>query len=415
MRTCDDCIREREGFDRENREYHECDRCKQAKAQVNTTWRNYQEAERAIASLPAEINALGAEIADQQAKLQREVDKENGLRADKDTAWNTYEPKKAKCDKECNECKVTRGPFKTAIDNLKSTDARIENLNSLIPQERTRIDNERNLLAQDEAQEKGLRTAKADADDALAPVEVRCAEDLQQQYDDKKSLWMRTNISTLYDKSCEKACMQASKGCGVIEGLVQGEVWKQQEVASSPGIDIKCSPPFESFISKPVKWGAPQESEDAACDRLFEKQRPARANQVLMKGWLVKRGGMFRRWKKRYFVLESGDQVRSAILRYWADMPGPHKDAERVDKPVVLWDAASVKPEPGTKYGWKDGTACFFLQHFYRDFRLCVRGEPNNVALRDQWVNHLKNSIKFPSVAPPKEKNVFKRIFKWWR
>merc|ERR1740121_222188 len=106
-------------------------------------------------------------------------------------------------------------------------------------------------------------------------------------------------------------------------------------------------------------------------------------------------------WTRRYFVLESGDQVRSGILRYWLSDPNLDRQAEeRFDKSVVLWDAKYTQAKPGAYYD-KNDCQCFKLKHFYRTYRFCIQASDvqggDNVAERDDWMNKVQREIRFPS------------------
>jgi len=123
----------------------------------------------------------------------------------------------------------------------------------------------------------------------------------------------------------------------------------------------------------------------------------------LKHGWLLKKGRSFwSKWEKRYFVLESGDAVRSAVLRYFTrnptDLPfSQWKSIEREDKSIILWDAKNTKAKAGFHYLFTDGTECFKIYHFYRDFRFCVPGSNDASEDRDEWMNLVQDAIKFPS------------------
>lgn len=155
----------------------------------------------------------------------------------------------------------------------------------------------------------------------------------------------------------------------------------------------------------PFTYGA-SEGQGDQCSRIFSHQRPRFAQSILKHGWLLKKGrSWWSGWEKRYFVLESGDAVRSAVLRYFDQDPStmPHdqwNQIQREDKAIILWDAKSTKLKTGLHYLFTDGSACFKLYHFYRDYRFCVSGKdyPETAsAERDEWMSLVTSAIRFPS------------------
>jgi len=203
-----------------------------------------------------------------------------------------------------------------------------------------------------------------------------------------------------YDRSCEKECtMLAAKsnGCAVVEGF-------SHDIGFGVGgVEVACNPPEASWI---MSTPGAAEQEDAQCKRIVSGpsgQKPSFAQSILKAGWLLKRGRNGG-WDRRFFVLESGDQVRSAILRYFdAD---PYKNAtyavwdkiKHDGKDIILWDAETVKTKIAAGYGFYDGTSCFKIYHFYRDYRFCIEGtDPAGATkARDEWVKLIKQSITFP-------------------
>merc|ERR1719171_1642451 len=192
-----------------------------------------------------------------------------------------------------------------------------------------------------------------------------------------------------YDRSCEKACIEQQHvhaGCGVIEGS------QPNDLPSLGGVAVTCSPPSASWLLGHVK-----ETKGDQCARITAWQ-PAHgqyAQQVIKAGWLWKKGnGWFSGWDKRYFVLESGDSVRSALMRYFDDVPKSAVAKEKADKDIILWDAKGVRPDKTPGKFSDTGAACFVIEHFYRDYHLCV--VPADSALgvdadREEWMNLIRS------------------------
>lgn len=65
-----------------------------------------------------------------------------------------------------------------------------------------------------------------------------------------------------------------------------------------------------------------------------------------------------------------------------------------------MWDAKDVKAKAGSRYGWRDGTECFKVYHWYRDYRLCAeRAEDpakDEIEGEQGWVTLIKKEIRFP-------------------
>merc|ERR1719215_352185 len=110
-----------------------------------------------------------------------------------------------------------------------------------------------------------------------------------------------------------------------------------------------------------------------------------------------------------FFVLESGNGVRSANLRYYGGDPADGA-AEHTNKGIIMWDAAEVT---GTETSHEQ--ACFELKHHYRGrtqswlwrgttYTICITREEypqgNINELRDEWVNNLQQTLVWhPRVA----------------
>jgi hypothetical protein len=175
-----------------------------------------------------------------------------------------------------------------------------------------------------------------------------------------------------YNHSCERACIEQSQGCGVIEATRPGE-------GGLDGMELACKPPQPSWIMRPYP-GVEGDSADSQCERIKAHQSVKYALRILKSGYLEKKGRNGN-WELRYFVLESGDAVRSAVLRYWDSNPAnddlfaESKAAkESESKLIILQDAVSVKTL---------GYNCFVLSHFYRDYKLC---EPKQIKDRNKQI-----------------------------
>jgi hypothetical protein len=253
-----------------------------------------------------------------------------------------------------------------------------------------------------QSKEIALRADKNDADAAWLPNQASCRA-TYQEYENAKTAHVRSCAPKYYDHSCEKACVEAQGsiefGCGVVEGAAPADI------VSAGGVVANCDPPQPSWVLGPFTYGG-SEDQTAQCTRIFAHQRPQKAQHILKHGWLLKKGrNGWDNWDRRYFVLESGDQVRSAVLRYFDKDPSKTprsewSEIEREDKAIILWDAKSTKVKEGTNYGFTDGSACFKLYHFYRDFRLCVPGvdyKSSASAERDEWMTLVQGLIRFPS------------------
>jgi len=100
-------------------------------------------------------------------------------------------------------------------------------------------------------------------------------------------------------------------------------------------------------------------------------------------------------------VLESGNGVRSAVLRYFRD-EALHGGTEHTNKALIMWDAEEVSVAETS-----DNRACFEIIHHYRGrvdswesnttYTLCATREeyPEDSLpeLRDQWVSTLQNLL----------------------
>lgn len=300
---------------------------------------------------------------------------------------------------ECNECKNAKSNFRRALNEMKSLEREITSLHRRHASLNDELRTSKIELQTLRTEEPLLRTRLQEEESKWLPNEQRCRA-LYNQYKEEHHAWMRVEVPTFYNVSCEKACLESSlkdAGCGVMEGVMRGEIWTRGDADANAGLEVLCAPPSASFVMTPVKYGAKAETEQQMCTRIFENagQRPRRPQQIVKKSLLWKRERLWRRWRTRYFVLESGDNVRSAIIRYWDKDPSEPGAKERGTKAITLWDARGVKSESGRGYWWRGGEECFRLQHFYRDYVLCTTHNHN--AERNQWVELIRPEIRFPS------------------
>jgi len=200
-----------------------------------------------------------------------------------------------------------------------------------------------------------------------------------------RPLRMQMCIPTYYGVSCEKKCLEIQmlrgEGCGIMEGAAP------LDPTSRGGVRAVCRPPVASWIKGPTSWEADEESGFQQCRRIYlDGQQVGRhAQRILVRGMLAKKSRWWQ-WQDRYFILEAGDQVRSAVMRYWYKNPEEdRREPERWEKAIEVWDAKRVE---------KSGNTCIKLVHFYRTFELCVKD--NNSGTRDTWFRHLQDSIKYP-------------------
>lgn len=233
------------------------------------------------------------------------------------------------------------------------------------------------------------------------PMEVRCEEAVEQYLLSLRSA-MKTCVPDYYDSSCEKECIEiqetrpGGEGCGVVEGNMPNDI------TGRGGPAVNCVPPAMSFVKSAYTYGPdpPTESALQQCGRIFSKQQPLYAQKILKHGYLMKRGRNWK-WRKHYFVLESGDHMRTGVLRYWqgdVDPSGDRGAVEQFHKSTLLWDAERVISQEGSHYRWKDGSACFSIVHFYRWIRLCVPGvyeDSEKASLeRDDWVKKVESQLE---------------------
>jgi len=149
--------------------------------------------------------------------------------------------------------------------------------------------------------------------------------------------------------------------------------------------------------------GSFEPDKDEQCGRINAEQLVRATTPVMMSGWLQKECSRFcfGGERRRFFVLESGNGVRSATLRYYRADPAVG-GTEHTNKAIIMWDAVDVSAGETSS-----ARSCFEIGHHYRGrvqswvsdttYKLCVTGEENpegnHQELRDQWVSTLQNLL----------------------
>lgn len=285
----------------------------------------------------------------------------------------------------CERCKAKVMPLSTAVSTVRISEAFVNEVEGALGTHRGELDAAREALERARTEHTGLASSKASLDAEWGPQSSRCSS-TEQQYRDGRAQAVVQCAPRFYEHSCERACLelQAQRGCGVAEGSRPGDP------SGAGGIEVECAPPQPSWIFAPNGYGQP-EALDGQCRRILATQSAQYAQQTLKAGLLWK-AGRTGGWEKRYFLLESGDMVRSAVLRYWAD------GREQWKKGLILHDATSVEAKSGSYYRFRNGEECFQLSHFYRSFSFCVpTGEGAAAAApateRDEWVSLLAGVV----------------------
>jgi len=287
----------------------------------------------------------------------------------------------------CNGCSQVFDGISVVVDKAKQMDKKLKQAQQRLGElEKEKQDKQKEL--EDKTQKApDLQSAQEAMEGEWDPQKDGCLSNIDK-YDTGLAGAVNKCAPTYHDKSCELSCLkkQTSDGCGVVEGLHEGEI------AGAAGVELQCMAPQPSWIMTPFTYGAKISDQ---CKYIKEHQKVEYAQKVLKQGWLWKKGRLTGGWKKRYFVLESGDEVRSAVLRYWTE--DPSESEERGHKGIFLKDAKDIKEKDERKwqYNFKDGEKCFKLYHFYRDFRLCVAiGEGTDARTeREQWMKLIKENI----------------------
>lgn len=274
----------------------------------------------------------------------------------------------------------------------------LENTNRQIDARITQVQQDIDRLVADKVVLlEAVETSRKRLADVDARMPVSC-EATEEEYKTQLSNKMQSDVPKFYVHSCEKACMDfvSHEGCGVVEGntIPQGG-----DVTNTGQARALCEPPSLSWVRAPFNYinvtdDLRKSLINQQCQTLFNTQQPIRAQAIKKSGWLLKRERLWRRWRERFFVLEGGDEGRSGVMRYWRDIA----QDERYNQGIILWDAKGTKLKPGSRYGWRDGTSCFKLYHFYRDYRFCVPPKEGQNAEEEakSWQELIQNEIRFP-------------------
>jgi len=262
------------------------------------------------------------------------------------------------------------------------------------------LEKETEKLAEEAATLAPLTAKKEAVEEEWSPKRVSCGK-IFTKYEEGLSSHTLTCKPRHYPASCEKECTETlarQNGCGVVEG------YSPDMGFAVGGVEVRCKPPAASWI---MSQPGSVESEEQQCKRLTARQTPVHAQRIVKKGWLLKRGRDFG-WDRRFLVLESGDAVRSAVLRYFSADPEVNstyqewKEIQRGEKGIILWDAMKVKAKDAKDYAFEDGSQCFKIYHFYRSYRFCVESDGMDgraaAAMRDQWVRVIGDTITFPTL-----------------
>eukprot|EP00929_Paragymnodinium_shiwhaense_P007865 TRINITY_DN111784_c0_g1_i1.p1 TRINITY_DN111784_c0_g1~~TRINITY_DN111784_c0_g1_i1.p1 ORF type:complete len:361 (-),score=37.87 TRINITY_DN111784_c0_g1_i1:67-1149(-) len=223
----------------------------------------------------------------------------------------------------------------------------------------------------------------------------RLAEQLHTEYQKSIRKYVANCVPSLWQESCEKACIEAmDAGCGVVEAGAPGNVFAQE----FGHLAVQCKPPVPPWIMS--AYAQHKETEQEQCARIRRHQQPAYAIRYLRSMVLKKKSryyGLYRiahlggGWKTRHFVLESGNAVRSGVLRYFLTN-GRGSFSERVNKTIILRDVEAVeKVQEAEIYG-----KCFKLKHIKREYELCVTRYQRRISPsgeRDGWIDALNSQI----------------------
>jgi len=210
-----------------------------------------------------------------------------------------------------------------------------------------------------------------------------------------------------YDQSCEKACVEIQRsgehGCGVFEGSQYGDTFERG------GVEVTCSPPSPSWIKSPSNYGGSAQVNSAEqCGRINAEQHARATTSPMLSAWLTRPGTSW--WngdKRRFYVLESGNGVRTSVLR---SFDGALPDGtEETNLSINMWDAEEVTATETTRE-----RACFEIKHRYdgRDNSWQRRGTTETICAtrddshgdmartRDLWVSTLQGLLVWrPRVA----------------
>jgi len=292
----------------------------------------------------------------------------------------------------CERCTGQMDTLVRAIRDHDNAQSHLTNWQERVTQHRQELTNHRQTLAQSHQQYPARLQQKAQQESEWFPQQQRC----QQLYDSvfsARSSNMMTCAPSHYEHSCEKACVEIQRngehGCGVVEGSQYGDDFQRG------GIAVTCAPPRPSWIKSPNNYGGSAEvNSGEQCGRINAEQSVRMTTPVLKSSFLTTPGrGWIGRDSTQFYVLESGNGVRSANLRVF---DGALPDGtEGTNDGIIMWDAEEVTATETTRE-----RACFEIKHRY-DGRttsweragmtktLCVTSG-NKARERDEWVSVLQ-------------------------
>lgn len=275
--------------------------------------------------------------------------------------------------------------LESAIPERDSSRSEVESLEGRIQQHTQDMTSHRQTLERSYQNLPQVRESLGATEAEWLPQQAHC-QVVHTSLADARNAHAMVCPRGFYDQSCEKACIEIQRtgehGCGVVEGSQNGDA------LGRGGINVTCSPPATSWIMDP-SGGA---HSDEQCERINAEQSARMTTPIMMSGWLRRDD------RRRFFVLESGNGVRSAALRsFRGALPG---GTEETNKGIVLWDAESVSAGETD-----DSQACFDVKHRYRGrdtsyhrrgttITICLKiddyPQGNIAELRDQWVSALQ-------------------------
>lgn len=301
----------------------------------------------------------------------------------------------------CSACRSHLDTLRSAYDEVTAAESHIQDGLRHIRTLEQRLPTFQQALAQANAIAAFRLQRQETAANEWLPQEEHCGEVVAEAAG-ARSRFMTVCPQRYYDRSCEKACIeiqrQGDHGCGVIEGSEDGDA------TGKGGVEVTCEPPAPSWIMSPYSGGNPRPNRTEICHRINAEQAVRRTTPVIMSGWMQKSG--YHIWSfgshRRFFVLESGNGVRSAVLRKW-NGPPTGDGVEHTNKGIIMWDAEEVSVGETS-----DSQACFEIKHYFRGRRtswlssgtthtMCLTREEypdsNLAELRDEWVAKLQPTL----------------------
>jgi len=228
-----------------------------------------------------------------------------------------------------------------------------------------------------------LKKRKREMDEAQAkydPMREQCEAE-RIEYKKTLSAFVRKCALTLYDQSCERACVElqaASSGCGLVEGSAPGSDLGQG------GVEATCEPPSGSWFSAATTEA---EAKGEMCKRIKTAQPVKHMQSVKISGWLMK--SQILKYGRRYFVLESGDAAHPALLRYYKKATPSEGGQEQWKKAIKIQKGTVVEPSQTRK-----DNGCFKISNPKQEHELCVpSGSTDAEGIRASWVTALRAEI----------------------